>query len=895
MIIQSIEITNFISHEKTIMNFEIGVNIITGKNGAGKTSILDAIKFALFSDSRNNEKINELIKNGKKSFDINLVFTNNNHQYEVYKHFAIKSAKNFDRTAYLKEDSKIIAETYEGVTSAIIKILSVSKDIFKNSVFVEQGEMDSLISGTPKERKTIFSDIIGITSLSKNAEKLKEIINRFRNELMLLQGSNDKMNNFNDENKLLNEQNQNLREEYNKVSAVENDYRNKINEMEKVIKIRDNLKSKIDNNYSMLKQYSNDKTKREDEMKRISLEINKLKDIEDQLNAIESNNYYKNGDKIRDYFDIRNQNITITETLQDLKKNINTYNDYRNNISKLENDYNNYINIKEIYNKNRDNIKNLMEYYSKYNEYTSIIKNNERRSNEIVSFINKNMEKYSIKDISDIQNIKNKREEINNQIIEYNNKISEIKSKVSSSNPYLKEYNSNIQTLEGNSICPLCGSKLSDEHLKNIINEYKNRINGIIDDIASLKKDKEHYDMVILELKEKYSIFNSDAIDKIISFNNELKNLNENNDKLKPDLNNLREKYDNYINLNKQNEEYEKTLNRLQENYDKYNKYRNLISAMNIDEINNKLDEREKRLNNNNSTLKNIELSINFIPDENEFKKINNLSMRMDALRMEKDKLIAYRSSYDNLKSAIEEINNHIITLNDEIDRLKNDLDQYNNLDNDYNNLKESYDDTKGRAIKLETIIKNNGERIEHNNEEISKLKDDVDTYNKINDTIKKLNKVRESLDYNGIQSMIRKDSSASITNLTRKYLLSFNLDFDDISIDENFDIKISQNSMEQSIDSLSGGEKTALTIALRLSVAEYVLNRISTIIMDEPTNFLDEDRRNNLKDIIQYSLKGENLIPQIIIITHHSELTSVADISYEVIKEKGISKVITN
>ena len=133
------------------------------------------------------------------------------------------------------------------------------------------------------------------------------------------------------------------------------------------------------------------------------------------------------------------------------------------------------------------------------------------------------------------------------------------------------------------------------------------------------------------------------------------------------------------------------------------------------------------------------------------------------------------------------------------------------------------------------------------------------------------------------------------MTNLTRKYLQSFNLDFDDISIDENFDIKVTQNSMEQTLESLSGGEKTALAIAIRLSVTEYVLDRISTIIMDEPTNFLDEDRRNNLKDIILYSLKGENIVPQMIMITHHSELISVADASYEIIKTAGTSRVISS
>ena len=64
MIIESIKIKNFLSHEDTEIDFEQGINIITGKNGAGKTSVLDAIKFALFAESRNNVEIMGLWSSG---------------------------------------------------------------------------------------------------------------------------------------------------------------------------------------------------------------------------------------------------------------------------------------------------------------------------------------------------------------------------------------------------------------------------------------------------------------------------------------------------------------------------------------------------------------------------------------------------------------------------------------------------------------------------------------------------------------------------------------------------------------------------------------------------------------------------------------------------------------
>ncbi len=890
MIINSIEMTNFISHEKTLINFESGVNIITGKNGAGKTSILDAIKFALFSDSRNNEKIADLIKKGKNFFDLTLKFTINENNYELYKHFGMKSAKNTERTAYLKKDSVIIAETYEGVTSQIVKILGVSKEIFKDSVFVEQGEMDSLISGTPKERKTIFSDIIGITSLSKNADKLREIINGLRSESLLLSNSKDKMTSLIEENKNIDEENKKINIDYNIIRDKYNNYNNKLSEIENLIKERDKINTEIISNDNILRNYNEEISENTKRINEISEEISKYSNIEDELNSIESNVYYKNRDKISNYFNIKNKNNLILDSIKDLERKISDYNNYKKNLENLSYNYKKYLELREIYNRNKNEIKNSIEDYNKYNSKFSILKNMDDDISKITSYINGNISKYNI----DIDNIKSERDKINVKITEYKNNITEIKSKVSSLNDKLKEYNTNIETLNGKSKCPLCGSELSKDHLNNIITEYNLEKENILKEINELGKNKKMYDNEIIKLQEKYDILNSTDVDKIISYNNQLKELNNKKNDLLREIEALKIKHDKYLELYNQNENYDNKINDLSESYENYNKYNSLISTINIDDVNRNLNDKTKELNENNEFINYTESSLNFVPEESEFKKINDLLSRIDKLREEYDKLNKLKNERDNLKKSIDDINKKIYNINSKISELRDNLNKYNGIDSEYENINKSLENAKMDQIKLKTTIENNNKRIDNNNKMIEYLRDDVNKYDKINNAIKKLNLIRESFDYNGIQSMIRKDSSSAITNSTRKYLLSFNLDFDDLSIDENFDIKISQNSSEQSIDSLSGGEKTALAIALRLSVAEYVLDKISTIIMDEPTNFLDEDRRNNLKDIIQYSLKGENLIPQLIIITHHSELTSVADISYEVIKNKGTSSVIS-
>ena len=55
--ITSIELGDFLSHENTKLEFENGVTVFVGDNGAGKSSIIDAITF-LYLENTQEVKIN---------------------------------------------------------------------------------------------------------------------------------------------------------------------------------------------------------------------------------------------------------------------------------------------------------------------------------------------------------------------------------------------------------------------------------------------------------------------------------------------------------------------------------------------------------------------------------------------------------------------------------------------------------------------------------------------------------------------------------------------------------------------------------------------------------------------------------------------------------------------
>ena len=82
MIFTKLKLVNFKSHENTIIDFEKGISVIVGENGAGKSTILEAISFALFKQ-HTAKKIDDLVRNNADSMTVELEFNSNNREYKI--------------------------------------------------------------------------------------------------------------------------------------------------------------------------------------------------------------------------------------------------------------------------------------------------------------------------------------------------------------------------------------------------------------------------------------------------------------------------------------------------------------------------------------------------------------------------------------------------------------------------------------------------------------------------------------------------------------------------------------------------------------------------------------------------------------------------------------------
>ena len=182
--ITSIELGDFLSHSETKLEFGNGVTIFVGQNGAGKSSIIDAITFALFG--QHTRKSNKgLIKRGSNQGFAKVEFSINERQYQAVRKIDSKGGLAAKFTEKNNGELVEIAvgerkQFGESMTHEVEKIIGLDFEKLKIASIVQQGELNAIIKAKPKEFKELLNAIIGIDKLDIASEAMKTINKNFR-------------------------------------------------------------------------------------------------------------------------------------------------------------------------------------------------------------------------------------------------------------------------------------------------------------------------------------------------------------------------------------------------------------------------------------------------------------------------------------------------------------------------------------------------------------------------------------------------------------------------------------------------------------------------------------------------------------------------------------------
>ena len=193
--ITSIELGDFLAHSETKLEFEKGVTIFVGENGAGKSSIIDGITFSLFG--QHTRKSNKgLIKRGSNQGYSKIEFSINGKQYETVRKIDNKGGLVATFSEITKEGRVEIAagerkQFGESMTEQVEKTIGMDFEKLKIASIVQQGELNSIINAKPKEFKELLNAIIGIDKLDVASESMKKVTKEFREKIKTDLGYDD--------------------------------------------------------------------------------------------------------------------------------------------------------------------------------------------------------------------------------------------------------------------------------------------------------------------------------------------------------------------------------------------------------------------------------------------------------------------------------------------------------------------------------------------------------------------------------------------------------------------------------------------------------------------------------------------------------------------------------
>lgn len=189
MRIVSLQLENTKSYQNCQVSFTDGVNAIVGHNGAGKSTILEAIGFALF-DSLNGYKHSDFVREGAKSASVTVGFISNldERRYEVTRRCGTSNQ-------YTVHDPDLGLKLCDGkadVTDFLRKHMGVDPNadlsrLFSDAVGVPQGTFTAAFLQTPSQRKAIFDPLLQVEEYKQASDKLLPPLNALKERRQAIQ------------------------------------------------------------------------------------------------------------------------------------------------------------------------------------------------------------------------------------------------------------------------------------------------------------------------------------------------------------------------------------------------------------------------------------------------------------------------------------------------------------------------------------------------------------------------------------------------------------------------------------------------------------------------------------------------------------------------------------
>ncbi|MFA4876878.1 MAG: SMC family ATPase [Methanoregula sp.] len=190
MILDRLVLDNFKRFRHEEIRFRDGITGILGNNGTGKSSLVQAIFFALYGVQATGISADYIVSSfagPKEKCEVRLDFRIGGDSYTVVRSF--KKGKTTSHDASFHREGKMMATGVSQVEEAVRRTIGMGPVDFKNTIYAAQKDLLTLLENTPGKRKEWFQRALGIDYLNNESQKiLKDEIDAKAGELQRKEG-----------------------------------------------------------------------------------------------------------------------------------------------------------------------------------------------------------------------------------------------------------------------------------------------------------------------------------------------------------------------------------------------------------------------------------------------------------------------------------------------------------------------------------------------------------------------------------------------------------------------------------------------------------------------------------------------------------------------------------
>ncbi|MEL6928991.1 MAG: exonuclease subunit SbcC [Cyanobacteria bacterium J06600_6] len=185
MIPLHLTLKNFLSYRDATLNFRgLHTACICGANGAGKSSLLEAITWVVWGKSRAATE-DDVINGGSKNVRVDFDFSYGNQNYRIIRSRTRgrSSSLEFQIETQAGNFRSITAKGLRATQEEIISCLKLDYDTFTNSAYLRQGRADEFMLRRPSERKQILADLLKLDRYEQLSGRAKDTAKEYKGKI----------------------------------------------------------------------------------------------------------------------------------------------------------------------------------------------------------------------------------------------------------------------------------------------------------------------------------------------------------------------------------------------------------------------------------------------------------------------------------------------------------------------------------------------------------------------------------------------------------------------------------------------------------------------------------------------------------------------------------------